>query len=185
MLDTCINLKKIECHIFSISVLSEMGIFGTVPNVIKPKGRTTADMLLGNTQSKSPRQQTNSGTSEQPMNVMLPGNSLDISLLGSQIDVAQYMPVDFLEKYTSPSSPKQSPRRLQCEVCCKEFAQMATLVNHRRIHTGEKPFQCEMCLKTFRQRATLHNHRKTHLKMNPSEDNTAKELVKQEHDMPK
>ncbi|XP_055380830.1 zinc finger protein 501-like [Condylostylus longicornis] len=50
----------------------------------------------------------------------------------------------------------------QCEICCKRFARSHHLVEHKRIHTGEKPFGCDLCSKFFRKRSALREHKKLH-----------------------
>ncbi|XP_041833818.1 zinc finger protein 135 [Melanotaenia boesemani] len=52
--------------------------------------------------------------------------------------------------------------RFSCSVCDKSFPYQSKLMDHERIHTGEKPFLCTACNKSFRTQGFLNNHLKTH-----------------------
>ncbi|XP_014775400.1 zinc finger and BTB domain-containing protein 24 [Octopus bimaculoides] len=49
-----------------------------------------------------------------------------------------------------------------CQVCQKRFTQKAHLVIHKRTHTGEKPYACHICHKRFAQSSHLNNHKRIH-----------------------
>ncbi|CAD1475653.1 unnamed protein product [Heterotrigona itama] len=49
-----------------------------------------------------------------------------------------------------------------CTTCSKAFSRKEHLVRHSVSHTGEKMHECEMCGKTFSRKDNLHKHRKTH-----------------------
>ncbi|KAM8909197.1 uncharacterized protein AB9W97_006148 isoform 2-T2 [Spinachia spinachia] len=57
--------------------------------------------------------------------------------------------------------------RFTCGVCDKSFPYQSKLMDHERIHTGEKPFACPACSKSFRTQAFLNNHLKTHSTARP------------------
>ncbi|XP_051912112.1 zinc finger protein 135 isoform X2 [Hippocampus zosterae] len=57
--------------------------------------------------------------------------------------------------------------RFNCSMCDKSFPYQSKLMDHERIHTGEKPFACTSCSKSFRTQAFLNNHLKTHSTARP------------------
>ncbi|NXR70345.1 ZN574 protein, partial [Rhadina sibilatrix] len=49
-----------------------------------------------------------------------------------------------------------------CQECGKSFAIAVRLAEHRRIHTGERPYGCQECGKAYRSFSNLWKHRKMH-----------------------
>lgn len=49
-----------------------------------------------------------------------------------------------------------------CKVCFKEFVCQAKLVEHIRVHTGERPFACKVCDSRFKSNSHLQRHIRSH-----------------------
>ncbi|XP_023717684.1 zinc finger protein 19 isoform X12 [Cryptotermes secundus] len=49
-----------------------------------------------------------------------------------------------------------------CDICGRAVTTHTSLVSHRRIHTGEKPFACKTCGKKFNSQSYLKVHDRTH-----------------------
>lgn len=52
--------------------------------------------------------------------------------------------------------------RYTCETCNKPFVQQSSLITHRRIHTGEKPYKCKICNNSYGDLSTFTKHLRTH-----------------------
>jgi len=59
------------------------------------------------------------------------------------------------------TEPKPKPHH--CLQCIKSFSSKHLLVQHSRVHTGEKPYKCAICDLNFKQLSHVHQHtRKVH-----------------------
>ncbi|XP_042539708.1 zinc finger protein with KRAB and SCAN domains 4-like isoform X1 [Dipodomys spectabilis] len=57
----------------------------------------------------------------------------------------------------------ETPVSYKCNECERSFAQNTGLIEHLKIHTGEKPYQCDTCGKGFARTSYLVQHQRSHI----------------------
>ncbi|XP_057350173.1 LOW QUALITY PROTEIN: zinc finger protein with KRAB and SCAN domains 4 [Manis pentadactyla] len=55
------------------------------------------------------------------------------------------------------------PLNYKCNECQRSFTGNRSLIEHQKIHTGEKPFQCDACGKGFTRTSYLVQHQRSHV----------------------
>ncbi|KAK3929296.1 B-cell lymphoma/leukemia 11B [Frankliniella fusca] len=72
-------------------------------------------------------------------------------------------PTDFSRSAKSLTGLDDDGERIHgCEFCGKKFRFQSSLIAHRRVHTGEKPYKCSVCDHTCAQQSKLKRHMKIH-----------------------
>lgn len=55
----------------------------------------------------------------------------------------------------------------ECSECGKSFHQCLQVIQHKKVHTGEKPYVCNECGKLFRAHLCFIPHQSIHTRENP------------------
>ncbi|XP_063987875.1 zinc finger protein 836-like isoform X1 [Diachasmimorpha longicaudata] len=69
-------------------------------------------------------------------------------------------------------------KNFPCDICNRMFATKRNVEDHRRIHTGERPYVCNVCGKTFKQKASLFVHNRTHSDIFPFKCNYCEQVFR-------
>ncbi|PNI76200.1 ZKSCAN4 isoform 1 [Pan troglodytes] len=57
----------------------------------------------------------------------------------------------------------EAPVSYKCNECERSFTRNRSLIEHQKIHTGEKPYQCDTCGKGFTRTSYLVQHQRSHV----------------------
>ncbi|XP_054420928.1 zinc finger protein with KRAB and SCAN domains 4-like [Pteronotus mesoamericanus] len=66
-------------------------------------------------------------------------------------------------KVASQEGEVAAPVSYKCNECERSFTRNRSLVEHQKIHTGEKPHECEACGKGFTRTSYLVQHQRSHV----------------------
>ncbi|XP_075207221.1 uncharacterized protein LOC142312202 [Anomaloglossus baeobatrachus] len=69
---------------------------------------------------------------------------------------------EYGKSFSSKYEQIDTHTKFSCSKCGKKFTRKWGLVQHTKMHTGEKPYSCPECGKCFRQRSYFSIHKKIH-----------------------
>ncbi|XP_060094617.1 zinc finger protein 316-like [Heteronotia binoei] len=67
----------------------------------------------------------------------------------------------------------------KCSVCDKSFCQVAKLIAHERLHTGDWPYKCSFCGKSFNRSSDVSRHERIHTGEKPFQCTTCQKCFSQ------
>ncbi|XP_067635464.1 zinc finger protein 91-like [Eurosta solidaginis] len=74
----------------------------------------------------------------------------------------QKITVPCTKKHEEGKQLKQQGNELDCDICGKCFSRKSYLSQHKRIHSGEKPYKCDICEMRFARAGHISAHMLTH-----------------------
>lgn len=87
-------------------------------------------------------------------------------------------------KYDSNLSKTKATRLFACSYCDQVCNRRIQLVEHERIHTGERPYKCDVCDATFAQRTNWRTHMNvSHLNRADYKCNTCQRCFKRQRQL--
>lgn len=57
----------------------------------------------------------------------------------------------------------EAPVSYRCDECERSFTRSRSLIEHHKVHTGEKPYPCDACGKGFTRTSYLVQHQRSHV----------------------
>ncbi|XP_016075769.1 PREDICTED: zinc finger protein with KRAB and SCAN domains 4-like isoform X3 [Miniopterus natalensis] len=66
-------------------------------------------------------------------------------------------------KRESQEGDVEAPVSYKCNECERSFTRNRSLIEHQKIHTGEKPYECDACGKGFTRTSYLVQHQRSHV----------------------
>nr|XP_012807204.1 zinc finger protein with KRAB and SCAN domains 3 [Jaculus jaculus]XP_044988125.1 zinc finger protein with KRAB and SCAN domains 3 [Jaculus jaculus] len=77
-----------------------------------------------------------------------------------------YVPEPYWESQSRVESQWENietPVSYQCNHCERSFSRITSLIEHQKVHTGEKPYECQVCGKGFTRPSYLIQHQRRHM----------------------